>query len=510
MRGNIKREGLSLTVAALLIGEVLYCSVASAESWFGEPIVTALPMNGLVLATGHFDSDQNLDCAVGGIQGAARSLLVYEGDGAGGMTLREQIACPSTPLGWKALVAGDFDGDGRDDLAGTREPTGIYYQGSGGVFASEPVRLYLNGSPATFELLGSDDVDGDGFDDLVGQLPRYVYPKSRVYVYWGGSSGLSASPTVLQVRLFEDEGCEPGGYFTWLYEPRVRDVDGDGDLDLATFATYWSDDHCGVREGIGWFENVGGRQFAEDAHWAVVSEPEFSETIESYDFGRIDSDEFPDLVRSESEYLEALVYLGDEGGDFTLVGSVEPGFSTDPTLFDIDLDGTMDLRTLEGETEIFRGVGDGTFVSIEPLPERLIQSQSCEVIAAGGPDLIGFRWGGNLFLVVYPNATGTTAHADAVERPMVSLRATPSVSSAGVRLEFIDVSENVRGGGPTVLSIVGADGSRIRELSMARAALGVWTTGWDGRDATGRRVPAGVFFARVDGAESVARFTIAR
>jgi len=482
------------------------------DVWFGDPIVSSLPASttGTAFAVGHFDSDSYFDCAVGANQGAGRSLLIYHGDGTGAMTFGAQIACPLSQVGWKDLVAGDFNGDGRVDLAGSREPTGIYYQDADG-FGASPASVHLNGVAAMYERLAAADFDSDGFDDLVGFQPRYYYPKSRVYIYWGGSSGLASDPVVLQAKLYpENPNCEPGGSVTWLYEPRARDVNGDGKLDITINAVYWDEDEfCDDRKGIGWFENLGQRAFAPSASWALVWEPAFPWGIEYYDVGAINGDEYPDIVWSDSDTFESYTYFGDVEQNFTLFGLVEPGFSSSPALFDADLDGLLDLRANDSVTKILRGVGDGTFEPVTPLQGKVKKSHSCDVIPLGGPEVVGFG-AESASIVVYPNLTGTTADVDAVERPMSSLRVTPSMSSAGVRLEFFGVLEGLGGSGPLSVSIVGADGSRVRELSMARTTAGAWTAEWDGRDATGRRVPAGVYFARADGVELAARFTIVR
>ncbi len=276
------------------------------------------------------------------------------------------------------------------------------------------------------------------------------------------------------------------------------------------FANYLTEGGCGERDGIGWFAGNEARGFSSQASWAIVWDLQGYQSLELFDIGRIDDDEYPDLVRADSETGECFVYRSGEDGEFSLFGLVEPGWSSSPSLCDFNLDGVLDLRTNENETEIFRGVGDGTFAAANPLFKQLYDSQTGDFIALGGPDLVGFRSPGGPALVVYPNVTGTTASVDVTDPGRARLRVTPSVSSTGVRFEFVDALKSAHGGRTSVVSIVGADGSRVRGLALARVGSGAWTADWDGCDEAGRRVPAGVYFARTDGVGSAARFTILR
>jgi subtilisin family serine protease len=55
--------------------------------------------------------------------------------------------------------------------------------------------------------------------------------------------------------------------------------------------------------------------------------------------------------------------------------------------------------------------------------------------------------------------------------------------------------------GPLALAIYGADGRLVRELRKGPAASGLMQLRWDGRDALGRPLPAGVYFLKAEGLE---------
>ncbi len=82
----------------------------------------------------------------------------------------------------ESVAAGDFDGDGRPDLAfASQGALRIFFQSELGF---EPQRFVDLDIAA--DQLAAGDLDGDGFDDLV---VRSV--EGRVTVYWGGADGIN-------------------------------------------------------------------------------------------------------------------------------------------------------------------------------------------------------------------------------------------------------------------------------------------------------------------------------
>ena len=138
------------------------------------------------------------DLVLGMYYNGARKDLnasIYYGSPQGlAETRRQLLPAPECT----AVAAGDFDGDGRLDLAFLcADKVRIFYQT---VSAFEPkgfVDLEIAG-----EDLAAHDLDGDGYADLVVRQPD-----GRVSVYWGGPAGISASNiTVVPV---EPEGTPP-------------------------------------------------------------------------------------------------------------------------------------------------------------------------------------------------------------------------------------------------------------------------------------------------------------
>lgn len=228
---------------------------------------------GHALASGDFNGDTFDDLAIGapgadlsGVRdvGAVHVLygsadgLAATGDerwreGANGMpgaqSARDRFGA--------ALASGDFNGDGRDDLAvgvpgqdlsgardagaivllrgvtGGLEPVGSLAQGSKGV------RGAAERGDAFGASLATGNFDADAFDDLAVGAPGESTPTvaltGTVHVLSGSLSGIQTADDVAfnqySVRAVHPEGNEPGDAFGFALA--AGDLDGDTDDDLA-------------------------------------------------------------------------------------------------------------------------------------------------------------------------------------------------------------------------------------------------------------------------------------
>ncbi len=143
------------------------------------------------------------------------------------------------PLEYTVAAAGDVDGDGLADLL-------LAHPSAGDDAANEGVAYLLRGTDSGFEaepswqfrgpqvgagaglggsLSGGFDFDDDGYDDVAIAAPQYFsgQGQGQVFIFRGGSTGLSAAPDVVLSAEF-------GVNFTAVLA--VPDVDGDGYDDL--------------------------------------------------------------------------------------------------------------------------------------------------------------------------------------------------------------------------------------------------------------------------------------
>lgn len=203
----------------------------------GQRLELPVPQDGAnfgrAVAIGDFNGDGRRDLAVGApfydVPGIADCGLVsyYLGAAGGGLEFRTSGSWndgDSQFLG-VALAAGDFNGDGRDELAAGRPRddvvAGVTYQSAGTVLVlgwdsdlNQPkideTLVQLQAAPTFANPEANDyfgaalavgNFDGDAYDDLAVGVPGEDWAGQPdvgiVHIYYGSSDGLSGVPTSL-------------------------------------------------------------------------------------------------------------------------------------------------------------------------------------------------------------------------------------------------------------------------------------------------------------------------
>ena len=224
------------------------------------------------LARGNFNGDAFDDIAVAaGFSFQAPQLVVMSGGGtgitnAGGrvFSFPNATAAPDTqPAGPLPLAAGDFDGDGDDDLAvgvpnaDVQDGNGANILDAGGVFImrggpgsfgngggitttgiTSLTELSANSTPQIFEKFGSSlaagDFDGDGSDDLAVGAPAESVSNGTALVTNGGFLAVfSHAETVHGIYTQLAFGLTPQTGDRLATALASADFNGDGADDLA-------------------------------------------------------------------------------------------------------------------------------------------------------------------------------------------------------------------------------------------------------------------------------------
>lgn len=315
------------------------------------------------IAVADFNDDNRLDITSSNLLDP--EVYVVFGDGAGSFPSLEST-WPDDPLDTPRsydVVAGDWDGDGHQDLAfaqgASREVRVLWGNGKG--WFPQSTRMAIENMPLA---LASMDVDQDGWLDLivVGREPdKVIVLRNRHRRMFEPMASLSAGKNPLGLSVAKLRADSPSSDLIVSNE-----VSGD----VSVFLSY---------PAQGFLPSASTVPMCPDPR-AVAT-------------GDINHDDKIDLIVACQKSGQVCLGFGDGLGGFgrkrCITVSPEP---ISVIVQDLDGDGHLDLVLAHyqgGYGSILRGIGDGSFLAAEPLRTG---RGSTRVIAAdfnddGRPDL---------------------------------------------------------------------------------------------------------------------------
>ncbi|MGA2326193.1 MAG: FG-GAP-like repeat-containing protein [Bryobacteraceae bacterium] len=333
------------------------------------------------LATGDFNGDGKIDAILN--DKYADKLYLFAGSGTG--TFQAPVALPSLATGGNQTgptggVAGDFNGDGRVDLAVTES-----FAGKVAVLLNSATGLQLSG---TFSSGGAvpgpivaADFNGDAKLDLavVNAPSDDRSTPGNLTVFFGGGNG------TFQLNHTYSAG-------SWPYSLAVADLNGDGKPDLVVADQ--SDPFVDPRPDGAVYV------FLNDGHGGFQTPSKLTAGTYPYRLfiGDLNGNGKPDLVVGASNSHAAYtltVLLGTGNGSFQPPATISTLYGPSGiVLQDFNGDGKLDLVVSHccGATDMtyLQGNGDGTF-----LPEAHFNGGANPFAVAAGdlngdgrPDLI--------------------------------------------------------------------------------------------------------------------------
>jgi hypothetical protein len=314
--------------------------LGNGNGTFTVSTITNVNGSGGGVVTGDFNGDGKLDIAA--TDSADSTVILFLGKGDG--TFTKVSTQPSTGAYPGILATGDFNKDGKADLAilnSTNSVTILLGNGDGTFTAkaSPPIDNYGNA-------IALGDFNGDGnLDIAVACEGTYPSTPSTIDIFLGTGTGtFTAGATI---------SASGTGSYNSFGTLAVGDFNGDKKVDLVTYVDIpAANTNQADTLGIQTFLGKGDGTFTAQTP-IVTGDDIYEANLGVADFN---GDGNPDLALADDTNFS--IYLGNGNGTFQPPVSV-PGARTEPTyltqtIADFNGDGLPDLAIADGDLNLVR------------------------------------------------------------------------------------------------------------------------------------------------------------
>jgi hypothetical protein len=523
-----------------------------AVSYYGAAVATAGDVNGdgysdVIVGAINYDNDQVDEGRV----------FVYHGSAAGlGATPAWTVESNQSIayFGYSVASAGDVNGDGFSDvLVGSytysngqmREGRAYLYRGSATGLASVASWITESNQPEAFygqSVASAGDVNGDGYSDIAIGCTWFdndQLDEGRVFVYHGSFSGPSLAPswTVESNAVFPAFGSCVAS---------AGDVNGDGFSDLLIGSHLYSNPT--VYEGRAFVYPGSPAGLSTQSIWSTEGNQDDAELGTSVaSAGDVNGDGFADIVIGTPRYMDtfgtqgrASVFYGNQGDGLDRIPRQARVVGSNP----IALLGRSDSnsgfrvqalgRTPAGRGRVrlqaevkplgipFNGLGlvtgslvntgaagaSGSAIGLSELVSGLASETLHHWrsrVVTDSPFFPRSPWlalPGNAPTEADLRTNGATAGVD--DQPAAAAR--PGFLEPNVPNPFTSDTElayTLARGAKLKLAVYDVAGREVAQLANGTQPAGRHVTRWNARDHSGRLVPAGVYFVRMEVAGSI-------
>jgi hypothetical protein len=321
------------------------------------------------VAVGDFNGDGKLDIAA--TDAANGGVQIFTGNGDGTFTVGSTYPTDTGTYSTLGIIAGDFNGDGKTDLAvvnnsgSTNGDVGVLINNGTGGF--NPVVNYPTGTTsATLATeITTADVNGDKILDLI--VPQYggATPGTTVLILLGKGDG--TFPTSQSASV----GNNP-------YAAAIGDINGDGKVDLAVTIDDQTSSHnqgiaVALGNGDGTFQAATLLQSTGQSQVFDLPGPGYVKLVDVNRDGNLDL-----LYTNRSLSTVGVMYGKGDGTFGSPVEYPAGSFAYDLAFADVNGDGVPDVVT-SGSKKGFSGVT----VLLDAAGTNVTLASSANPVAAG-------------------------------------------------------------------------------------------------------------------------------